>query len=98
MTRFLYGDILWKAISSRAKSAQRRKAAIAYFSQCTPLALKKGDVLIVDASDGAIEAGQTSASVLHSLCKDGIALYSHEGLHAKVVLTDAVLFASSANA
>ena len=54
MTRFLFGDLLWKEIARKAKKARRTKAAIAYVTKASPLALKKGDVLVVDASDGAI--------------------------------------------
>jgi hypothetical protein len=97
MTRFLFGDLLWKEIAKRAKTARRKKAAIAYVTKASPLALKRGDVLVVDASDGAIASGQTSAAVLSSLLKKGVSLYSHNGLHAKVVIADSVLFSSSAN-
>ena len=97
MTRFLFGDLLWKQIAKRAKKARRKKAAIAYVTKASPLALKRGDVLVVDASDGAIASGQTSAAVLSSLLKKGVSLYSHNGLHAKVVIADSVLFSSSAN-
>jgi PLD-like domain len=97
MTRFLFGDLLWKEIAKRAKQAHRTKAAIAYVTKASPLAFKSGDVLIVDASDGAIASGQTSAAVLSSLLKKGVSLYSHDALHAKVVIADSVLFSSSAN-
>jgi phosphatidylserine/phosphatidylglycerophosphate/cardiolipin synthase-like enzyme len=97
VTRFLFGDLLWKEIAKRAKNAHRTKAAIAYVTKASPLALKRGDVLVVDASDGAIASGQTSAAVLFSLRKKGISLFSHDGLHAKVVIADSVLFSSSAN-
>jgi hypothetical protein len=96
MTRFLFGDLLWKEIAKRAKNAHRTKAAIAYVTKASPLALKQGDVLVVDASDGAIASGQTSAAVLFSLRKKGVSLFSHDGLHAKVVIADSVLFSSSA--
>jgi hypothetical protein len=97
MNRFLFGDLLWKEIAKEAKKAQRTKAAIAYVTKASPLALKKGDVLVVDGSDGAIASGQTSAAVLSVLLKKGVSLYSHNGLHAKVVIVDSVLFSSSAN-
>jgi hypothetical protein len=97
MTRFLFGDLLWKEIAKRAKKARRTKAAIAYVTKASPLALKKGDILVVDASDGAIASGQTSAAVLSALLKKGVSLYCHNGLHAKVVIADSVVFSSSAN-
>jgi hypothetical protein len=97
MTRFLYGDLLWKTIATRSKHANRTKAAIAYVTTLSTLSLKAGDLLIVDATDGAIGSGQTSARVLGTLFKEGVQIFSHSGLHAKVVIADAVLFASSAN-
>jgi hypothetical protein len=97
MTRFLFGDFLWKEIAKQARRARRTKAAIAYVTKPSPLALKNGDILVVDASDGAIASGQTSAAVLSSLLKKGVLLHSHNGLHAKVVIADSVLFSSSAN-
>ncbi|HEV2381596.1 MAG TPA: hypothetical protein VG206_17610 [Terriglobia bacterium] len=98
MTRFLHGNQLWNSIRRRARAARRKRVAIAYFTRATDLGLKAGDVLIVDASDGAIASGQTSASVLATLRRKGVELYSHNGLHAKIVIADHVLFASSANA
>jgi hypothetical protein len=62
------------------------------------MALKTGDLLVVDASDGAIASGQTSAAVLSRLHRNGISLYSHYGLHAKIFIADSMLFVSSANA
>jgi len=97
MTGFLCGDRLWKAISNRARSAHRTKAAIAYLTRSLPLRLKREDVLIVDATEGAISSGQTSASELEKLLKKGLHLFSHNGLHAKVIILDAELFVSSAN-
>jgi phosphatidylserine/phosphatidylglycerophosphate/cardiolipin synthase-like enzyme len=97
MIRFLFGDLLWKEIARKAKRARRTKAAIAYVTKASPLALKKGDVLVVDASDGAIASGQTSAAVLAALLNRGVSLKSHNGLHAKVVIGDSILFSSSAN-
>lgn len=97
MTRFLYGKLLWNAIAVRSEKAHRTKAAIAYVTRSQPLSFKAGDVLIVDASEGAIASGQTSGAVLSTLLKNGVALYSHNGLHAKVVVVDGTLFTSSAN-
>jgi hypothetical protein len=97
MTRFLFGDLLWNTIERHAKSAHRTKAAIAYVTRDLPLKFKKGDLLIVDATDGAIASGRTSASVLGALSRKGVRLYSHAALHAKFVTLDSVLFTSSAN-
>ena len=97
MTRFLWGDRLWNAITNAVKTAHCTRAAIAYVTRTLPLELKAGDVLIVDASDGAIASGQTSAAVVAALRKKGVQVYHHDGLHAKFIVADSALFASSAN-
>lgn len=97
MTRFLFGDLLWRAIERRAKTARRTKAAIAYVTRTHPLTFRSGDLLVVDATDGAIACGRTSAAVLSKLHRIGVQLYSHDGLHAKCIILDSVLFTSSAN-
>lgn len=97
MTRFLFGGLLWSAIEREAESARRTKAAIAYVTKELPLRFKAGDVLITDATDGAIASGRTSASVLGRLHRKKVLMYSHPGLHAKLVIFDSMLFASSAN-
>jgi phosphatidylserine/phosphatidylglycerophosphate/cardiolipin synthase-like enzyme len=97
MTRFLFGDLLWRAIERRAKAARRTKAAIAYVTRIHPLAFRAGDLLVVDATDGAIACGRTSAAVLSKLHRKGVQIYNHKGLHAKCIILDSVLFTSSAN-
>jgi hypothetical protein len=97
MTRFLFGDLLWKAIAKCVQRSHRTKAAIAYVTRSLPLSFRADDVLVVDATDHAIASGQTSASVLATLLAKGVQLHSHRGLHAKLVLLDSTLFASSAN-
>jgi PLD-like domain len=97
MTRFLFGALLWDTIERHAKSAHRRKAAIAYVTKAQPIGFKSGDLLIVDATDKAVGSGQTSAAVLAGLHRKGVRLYCHVGLHAKFLIIDSVLFASSAN-
>ena len=74
MTRFLYGGPLWGAITDCVKKAHRTKAAIAYVTKSVSLPLKPGDILVVDASDGAIASGQTSATTLASLNKKLVTL------------------------
>ena len=97
MTRFLFGERLWKEITARTRTAFRTRAAIAYVTKPALLPLKSGDVLVVDATEGAIATAQTSAILLSELYAMGVSLYSHQGLHAKVVIADSFLFSSSAN-
>jgi phosphatidylserine/phosphatidylglycerophosphate/cardiolipin synthase-like enzyme len=95
MTRLLFGDLLWTEIKELVKTSHRTKAAIAYVTES--LALKNGDELVVDASNGMIQSGQTSAEVLSAFVQKGVLLYSHKSLHAKVIIADSVVIASSAN-
>lgn len=79
-----------------AKSAKDKRVAVAYFTQGY-LGLSEGDILITDASHGAIASGQTSAHKLAKLFNDGVKIYSCIALHAKVLVLDGVVFVSSAN-
>jgi hypothetical protein len=82
MTEFLCSD-LWPRIKELSQKSKRRDAAIAYLTLDTHLCLRRGDRLIVDASENAIKTGQTSAN---------------PRLHAKVLILDSSAFVSSGNA
>ena len=55
---------LWRRLRELAKNAKRKHAAIAYVTDDRYVIFGKGDVLVTDASDGAIKSGQTSVEVL----------------------------------
>jgi hypothetical protein len=61
------------------------------------IGFQAGDVLVVDASRRAIASGQTDAPLLRELDSRGVAVYSREGLHAKVLLLGAYSVIGSAN-
>jgi hypothetical protein len=96
MIQFL-STSLWKAVATESKKAKTKRAAIAYVTRDLPLSLGTNDTLIVDASDGAIRSGETSAKVLQKLFRKGVKLFSYPGLHAKTVVLDRTVFVSSAN-
>ena len=79
-------DELWSEIQKRAKSANQKYAAIAYVTDDDKVKFGNGDVLITDASDGAIKSGQTSAEVLKAALKRKATIISIDGLHAKVYI------------
>jgi hypothetical protein len=81
MQAVLTGAKLWSNIRSKARKAKRRRLAIAYVTKDL-IGLKKGDLLVVDASIHAIRFGETSAKLLHTLCKRGVDIYSCPDLHA----------------
>jgi hypothetical protein len=87
---------LWRELRAYAGKARNRKAAVAYVTQDL-IGLRKGDVLVMDASDRAIRYGETSAKLLHKLCQKGVLLYHCVDLHAKVFLLDDVVAISSGN-
>jgi phosphatidylserine/phosphatidylglycerophosphate/cardiolipin synthase-like enzyme len=95
MQRVLSADI-WNEIGKRAKTADTRKAAIAYFTKDL-VGFRAADVLVVDASSHAIRTGQTDAKLLQKLHRAGVRLFSQEGLHAKVLLLDGYSVVGSAN-
>jgi len=61
------------------------------------LALRKGDTVVVDASEAAVKSGQTNPAVLQDWLKSGVAIYSQPQLHAKVFVFGSVLFVGSTN-
>lgn len=89
-------DGLWDDLRKRAKKAKKKRAAIAYVTE-NHLSLGCGDILVVDASDGAIKSRATSAELLTTLDAEGVEIYSLPGLHAKVALLDDVAVIGSAN-
>jgi hypothetical protein len=88
---------VWGEIQRLASKSKTRRAAIAYVTIDKHLKFGKGDVLVVDASDAAIECGETSAAVLRQAYKRGAKLFSSDRLHAKFILLDQVAVVGSAN-
>jgi len=56
---------LWQVARAHAKSARKRRAAIAYVTQDL-IGFRRGDTLLCDASRLAISCGETSAKLLRS--------------------------------
>jgi hypothetical protein len=96
MTRFLTSGI-WKDIKGIRRGRPWIRAAIAYVTAPELLPLRRGDVLIVNASDSAIRCGETSAKALGALFRRGVKLFSEPMLHAKVLLIGDTAVVGSAN-
>lgn len=96
------GTSPWVAITRDVARKRRGPvvAAISYVgvSAAEVLPLRKGDFLICDASERAIKQGVTSARSLASYLRIGVKVFSHEGLHSKVVATESFAWVGSANA
>lgn len=91
----------WKVLTPAVAAAKGKViAAVAYVGTDGPevLPLKAGDVLICDASPVTVASGGTSVAALRKYIGRGVEVYSHPGLHAKVVLLPRRLFVGSANA
>jgi hypothetical protein len=75
-------------------------AAIAYLGWQAPqlLPLKKGDVLVVNASDAALLTHSTSPEALRAYVDDSVHVFSVPNLHAKVLVTATKAVIGSANA
>lgn len=99
---FLERDAVWHRITALAARPRRGPAwvAAAYVGGAAPdlLPLRRGDTLIVDASDAALRAGVTNPSSLRQYLRAGVAIYTRSGLHAKVYVFGRTAIIGSANA
>lgn len=91
---------VWPRIAEECKVKGPIRAAIAYVGVDAPslLPLRRGDVLIVNASDATLATGGTHPDALQAFVDRGVQVFSHPNLHAKVVVTSAAVIVGSANA
>jgi hypothetical protein len=92
---------VWSRIKrAHANSRGRSSVAVAYFGKGAAklLPLGTGSLLVVDASDAAVQAGLTYPKDLLALLEKGVRVCSLPRLHAKVYVFDTVAIISSANA
>jgi hypothetical protein len=98
--RFLEYNV-WRRITAKVKRCRSRcHVAIAYFGEygSTLLPLTRGSVLVVNASEAAVKAGQTHPGELLKLINKGVAVHSVANLHAKVIVAGDDVFVGSTNA
>jgi hypothetical protein len=96
---FVSGRV-WPSLTRAAGASRRRSVvAVAYFGQGASrlLPLSKGSRLVVDASEGAVKAGQTCPDELLLMIKRGVRVFSVANIHAKVFVLGRVAFIGSAN-
>lgn len=89
-------DGLWAELSKLGHQ-EKKFAAVSYVTSESEITFGKGDVLVCDASDEAIRAGQTSASLLRAIVERGGKVFSSPGLHAKSMVLGRVAVVGSAN-
>lgn len=95
MNRLLTSD-LWPVAAKLARKAETRLAAIAYVTAKT-VKFGEGDVLVVDATRGAITSGETKAEVLLEAHEAGAQIYNCPNLHAKLLVMDDTAIIGSGN-
>jgi hypothetical protein len=97
MNRVLTNNV-WQQLRKLSQGHGIRKvAALAYVSTSRLLTFRKGDILVCDASDHAVRAGETSATVLARFYRAGAELYSCPYLHAKVLVLSRYVLIGSCN-
>ena len=93
----LHSEKLWPRLIEISRESQFRRATIAYLSCNEDIQFQHGDLLIVNASDNAIQSGATSAFLLEKLLNDGVELYSNDTLHTKMMVFNDYVYLGSAN-
>lgn len=95
----LLTENIWETITRSVKKRKPNYVAVAYFGAdgANLLPLKKGDILVVDASEQTVLKGATDPKALHILLDKGVRVFSKERLHAKVFVLGDLLFLGSAN-
>ena len=83
------GTSPWLAITVDVARKKRGPivAAVSYVGSNAKsvLPLRSGDFLICDASERAVKQGVTSAEALNRYKRNGVRVFSVEGLHSKVI-------------
>ncbi|MDE1675077.1 phosphatidylserine/phosphatidylglycerophosphate/cardiolipin synthase family protein [Nocardia gipuzkoensis] len=95
------GTTPWKRISAALASAGPRAAAIAYLGIDGPRllrGLRRGDLLVVNASKEAVASHATSPAAIATLMARGVTVKTSARLHAKVAATADRAVIGSANA
>jgi hypothetical protein len=98
-TEFL-GTKIWPTLTAEAlKFNGKSFVAVAYFGTgaAKRLPLKRGSILVVDATDKAVKSGQTNPGELKKLREVGVRIFSMPNLHAKVFVFGGVAFVGSTN-
>jgi hypothetical protein len=102
MIRFHGDTSVWPIIKEhikKSKKSQQIFAAVAYVGSDAAriMPLRRGDVLVCNASDAAIEQGSTSAIALKSYFNRGVIIFNEPRLHGKLVVFPKRTFVGSAN-
>jgi hypothetical protein len=98
-TRFLGNDVLWGEILACVARPGKKLVAVAYLGTngADLLPLGKGDRLVVDMSLRTVRQSGTDPREIRKLVRRGVEVFTRGRLHAKFIIADKTLIASSAN-
>lgn len=102
MLRFHGDESVWPIIKAQIKKSKRSQqifAAIAYIGTDATkiMPLRRGDVLVCNASEAAIKQGSTAAVALKTFFDRGVRIFNEPHLHGKLVVFPKRAFIGSAN-
>ena len=80
-----------------ARKSHKSYAAVAYFTRADGLPLRRGSILVVDASLESIRGGRTDPAELLKLIQKGVRVHSCSKLHSKVFVFDRRAIVGSLN-
>lgn len=93
----LLSDSLWPTLQTLSSGGGLKLAAVSYATSDEYVQFGCDDILIVDASDSAVEQGQTDAHLLEEAFERGAEVYSYPGLHSKLMVLNGHAVVGSAN-
>lgn len=100
MAKLLTAREVWTEIRLAVRRGRSRHVAVAFLGSASPrlLALRSGDLLVVNLSESAVRNGSTSVRAARAFYRRGVHLCNSEQLHAKLFVFDDTVIVGSANA
>ena len=91
------GAGVWVEMGRLSKRPGKKLVAVPFYSSDSHVRCGRGDIVIVDATEETVSAGQTSAELLFRAHRRGARVFSHSKLHAKMLIAGDHAFVGSAN-
>ena len=91
----------WPEITAVLKRAKSRRLVVSAFlgsGASKLLPLRRGDTLVVNASDVSLKTGATNPYEIAGFAQRGVRCYDVDGLHSKLAVADDYVIIGSANA